>query len=172
MNNMYAIKNNKIENIAIDELDESKYKIYKYKKPVSKEKLQKITKDFEEGVIVEDSYFYEMLTDKKLLNLEQYEYDDDFEESIDIFEEYELIKDITEATLVHEFNQLYDRNYYVPVMNTKDNMVIKSLLKEYNNLNISQDIGGYFVYNESKNIRSKSYKTINEINVNLLKIMM
>lgn len=54
---------------------------------------------------------------------------------------------------------------YLPVMNLDDLEKKRSILKDYKNINIAEDVDGYFLYNTKTKRRSLSVKDITELKV-------
>ena len=124
---------------------------YKYKKkPVQKEGA---------------NTWYEYISGKKLLCEDQILYDDDFEHldlyRVDKHGLYDMVKTIKDNILRRHYGDVYD---YMPLYDLYDINTSRIKLKEFSESDIIlEDQDGYFVMDPARQIRSRSYKSILEI---------
>lgn len=113
------------------------YRIFKYNKPVLKNKIN-----------FEASNLLEVVTGKKILHPEQLLYDTDFEQVLSENILTSIIESSYEATLKKT-------DYKIPIIN-KD-YILDEFVMFY------KDSNGYFVENTLNNLRSKSYPSLESI---------
>ena len=155
------IKDNKIAVEEASFLNNRKIAIYKY---IGDKSL----KDIMTNESVSDYYFYEALTGKKMYLKEQAELDYENFEAYDPMI-FKSMKEAYEATTFHEFNDLREKTFYFPMMSAYDKYVESLLINGLNGISILEDVDGYFVFNDVLNQRSKSFSSINEISVDLVR---
>lgn len=129
------------------------------KEPFLQDKFYKSYRHKRDRVTWENAInLYEEITGKVMLSKDQLEYDDDFTES-------DLDRD-NKLTLMNAIysieSELYDTS--IPLCDILDVNTAKSKLKEFpEGTMIMEDNNGYFAVNLESKIRTKSYKTILEI---------
>ena len=129
------------------------------KEPFLQDKFYKSYRHKRDRVTWENAInLYEEITGKVMLSKDQLEYDDDFTES-------DLDRD-NKLTLMNAIysieSELYDTS--LPLCDILDVNTAKSKLKEFpEGTMIMEDNNGYFAIDLESNIRTKSYKTIIEI---------
>lgn len=129
------------------------------KEPFLQDKFYKSYRHKRDRVTWENAInLYEEITGKVMLSKDQLEYDDDFTES-------DLDRD-NKLTLMNAIysieSELYDTS--LPLCDILDVNTAKSKLKEFpEGTMIMEDANGYFAVDLESNIRTKSYKTILEI---------
>ena len=129
------------------------------KEPFLQDKFYKSYRHKRDRVTWENAInLYEEITGKVMLSKDQLEYDDDFTES-------DLDRD-NKLTLMNAIysieSELYDTS--LPLCDILDVNIAKSKLKEFpEGTMIMEDNNGYFAIDLESNIRTKSYKTILEI---------
>lgn len=129
------------------------------KEPFLQDKFYKSYRHKRDRVTWENAInLYEEITGKVMLSKDQLEYDDDFTES-------DLDRD-NKLTLMNAIysieSEIYDTS--LPLCDILDVNTAKSKLKEFpEGTMIMEDNNGYFVIDLESNIRTKSYKTILEI---------
>lgn len=143
------------------ELNDKFFTIYKHtKKNLNKENADSL---------------YEQLTGKRLLSIDQIYYDDDFQEvSIDKIDRLGLVDLLESINLSIKKNNNHNNLplEYMPISSLQEINQANRILKDIDNSSIiMEDNRGYFIIDLDKDIRSKSYKSINEIDVNSYKIM-
>lgn len=166
LDNLYDIRDNKITKVSRDELKGFTHSVLKYTKSDWCDRIKAIQEDMDNQVkIIDNDYFYKKITGKNVICKEQISMDDCFEEVLDKITEGEERLAITNATLEHEIAKL-DENYYVPeipLMTNKEKSDARELLQGTINLEVAQDINGYFIRNIATNDRSKYYEQISDI---------
>lgn len=106
----------------------------------------------------------ESVLNKEMLSNDQLEYDNMVEE-INI-NKFNSLQRIAEATTMQEFKIATKGTLlYLPVMNPFDIIKKKKILVENTELDILEDIDGYFLFNKDTGSRDQSFKDINDINV-------
>lgn len=165
LKNIYKIEDDRIKKISRKELKENYtgYSIFMYNGKDSNDKKEKIIKDYNEQTKVDENHFYKSLTLKDLIDTKQIYFDEDFVEIKDQISVLQAKKHIIENSLRHQFRSNLNENYYFDLLKKEEIETKERLLKEYSNINIQQDIDGYFVLNENTNIRTQSFKNLNEI---------
>lgn len=129
------------------------------KEPFLQDKFYKSYRHKRDRVTWENAInLYEEITGKVMLSKDQLEYDDDFTES-------DLDRD-NKLTLMNAIysieSELYDTS--LPLCDILDVNIAKSKLKEFpEGTMIMEDNNGYFAVDLESKIRTKSYKTILEI---------
>ena len=129
------------------------------KEPFLQDKFYKSYRHKRDRVTWENAInLYEEITGKVMLSKDQLEYDDDFTES-------DLDRD-NKLTLMNAIysieSELYDTS--LPLCDILDVNIAKSKLKEFpEGTMIMEDNNGYFAIDLESKIRTKSYKTILEI---------
>ena len=129
------------------------------KEPFLQDKFYKSYRHKRDRVTWENAInLYEEITGKVMLSKDQLEYDDDFTES-------DLDRD-NKLTLMNAIysieSELYDTS--LPLCDILDVNTAKSKLKEFpEGTMIMEDVNGYFAVDLEYKIRTKSYKTILEI---------
>ncbi len=129
------------------------------KEPFLQDKFYKSYRHKRDRVTWENAInLYEEITGKVMLSKDQLEYDDDFTES-------DLDRD-NKLTLMNAIysieSELYDTS--LPLCDILDVNIAKSKLKEFpEGTMIMEDANGYFAVDLESKIRTKSYKTILEI---------
>lgn len=129
------------------------------KEPFLQDKFYKSYRHKRDRVTWENAInLYEEITGKVMLSKDQLEYDDDFTES-------DLDRD-NKLTLMNAMysieSELYDTS--LPLCDILDVNIAKSKLKEFpEGTMIMEDNNGYFAVDLESKIRTKSYKTILEI---------
>ncbi len=129
------------------------------KEPFLQDKFYKSYRHKRDRVTWENAInLYEEITGKVMLSKDQLEYDDDFTES-------DLDRD-NKLTLMNAIysieSELYDTS--LPLCDILDVNTAKSKLKEFpEGIMIMEDNNGYFAIDLESKIRTKSYKTILEI---------
>lgn len=129
------------------------------KEPFLQDKFYKSYRHKRDRVTWENAInLYEEITGKVMLSKDQLEYDDDFTES-------DLDRD-NKLTLMNAIysieSELYDTS--IPLCDILDVNIAKSKLKEFpEGTMIMEDNNGYFAVDLESKIRTKSYKTILEI---------
>ena len=129
------------------------------KEPFLQDKFYKSYRHKRDRVTWENAInLYEEITGKVMLSKDQLEYDDDFTES-------DLDRD-NKLTLINAIysieSELYDTS--LPLCDILDVNIAKSKLKEFpEGTMIMEDNNGYFAVDLESKIRTKSYKTILEI---------
>lgn len=108
---------------------------------------------------------YEYVTGRKLLTTDQIEYDDDFDE-VNLYHKdseglYDTVQSIKDTIKKNYIGEPYD---YMPLYDLLDiNMARVKLEGMDPNDIIMEDMDGYFFYNTKSNVRSRSYKSILEM---------
>ena len=129
------------------------------KEPFLQDKFYKSYRHKRDRVTWENAInLYEEITGKVMLSKDQLEYDDDFTES-DLDRENKL----TLMNAIYSIeSELYDTS--LPLCDILDVNIAKSKLKEFpEGTMIMEDNNGYFAVDLESKIRTKSYKTILEI---------
>jgi len=108
---------------------------------------------------VDHNIMYELMTGHKLLDKNQYFFDENLEIELEGFYKSKLRKEIIESTFSNLLNK-----YKIII---SENMHKIS----YKNLSIERDKNGYYAYNEFTRKRTKSYQLINEISDDILEIL-
>lgn len=162
---IYKIEDGKIKKINKKELREnySYYSIFLYRGDDASIKNDKIIKDYQEQVDVDNDYFYKSLALKEMIDSKQIYFDENFIEVEDQINILQAKKHIIENSLRHQFKSKLNENYYFDLLKQEEKETKEKLLKEYSNINIQQDIDGYFVLNETAGLRTQSYKSLNDI---------
>jgi dephospho-CoA kinase len=104
----------------------------------------------------DSSFFYEYLTDKKLLSEDQLEFDPDFEEVLDIRKVINCISESINESITNE-------NISLSVVNRKLILEINNITNIFKNIIIEEDTDGYFARNINNSRRTKSYENIIDI---------
>lgn len=164
LNKIYTVDNDKLVPEGIDSLYDYSYSIYKYKGEDSKDKLDKIFKeDYINTWNCNKDIFYNILTGKDLLNIEQLSFDENFIEIDNPYDEKICkIRSISES-IKYQYNELSNDNIIFDIIDEDMKQIRTNLIKPYDNIDIKQDLDGYFVYNEITKCRSKSYNNIEDI---------
>lgn len=151
--NILRIKDGKIVKESADFLKDRKITVFKY---LGESTLKDIyTKDY-----VDENYFYEALTGKKMFTKEQAVLDyENF--SIIRPDIYSAMKSCYEATFRHDFGSIALTNFYFPMM-SESALLMESVMCD-NTICFREDMDGIFVYNTNLDQRSKSYKDIESI---------
>lgn len=106
----------------------------------------------------------EAVLSKEILCADQLEYDSMVEEIN--FNKIASVKEIAKHSIMQEVELLKNKTLpYLPVMNPNDICIKKNILKDYEDLDILEDVNGYFLYDRRTGLRDKSYKSIQEISV-------
>ena len=121
----------------------------------------------EEGEIYNTFYFYEKITNKKCLGLEQVLLDDNFTEVLDLYTESVLIQDIRESSLQNAINN----QYLLPLTSIEDINKKNKLLREHTNIDIIQNPYGYIAYNVTTNESTSVFDDIEKIPKSLLSVL-
>lgn len=136
------------------------YKLYKVVK--NNEKVEDII-NYKGMITNKKDYFYTAITGKPLLDDDQFEFEECFERVEDPY-----INMINELRNIYE-SMMYQANILMESDISLD-IINESLIEEknkrligFNNIDIKQDMDGYFLCNTLTNCRSKSYTSINEI---------
>lgn len=158
LSKLYRIDDNKIVKENISFLYDKDFSIYKYNG------TDNIS--IEEGSIIDNKnkdYFYTLLTGKELLSPDQLLFDENFIEVNNPYEQQlNKIESIKES-IQYEYDVLSGNNVGLPIIDNKLIKIKESKLKGHGNIDILEDINGYFVYNECTKSRSSSYKDIKQI---------
>lgn len=145
--------------------------LYKYK---GKRNINKIVKeiyeDMNNGIEVEPSYIYEVITGRIMMTPDQIEYDEDFEKVNDGFTEAKYKSQIECATLVHQFiHELTKTDFKFDIVDYILKDKADEILRDYDNLTIRQDdVGRFMVINKLDGKCSNFYYTLDEIPRNIL----
>lgn len=162
MKDLYMIKDNKISKGTLDDIKDYEHYMYKY---IGECNLDNILSNEDE---VSPEYFYSAITNKKLLDSEQFEFDECLEEEINGYTENFIKKTIVEFSLEHQSRELDNSNIYFE--SAVDDFKLKSILSRNPNVTIMEDVNGYFAYNKSLETRTASYDTIYPL-YNAIKIL-
>lgn len=108
--------------------------------------------------------FYEALSGHKEYFKNQIDFDPLFEK-VDLYKMMNSVNDSI-ASLKEEFELIKNPALpYLPVMNPIDIKKKKAILKQYQDINIAEDVNGYFLYNEITGRRSESMKNIDDLKI-------
>ena len=162
MKDLFMIKDGKIEKGSIEDIKDCEHYMYKY---LGECNIDDILDNEQEGL--EPDYFYTKVCNKKLLDTDQFEFDECLEEELNGYTEHYIKKSIVEFSLEHQSRELDNSNiYFESVVN---DYKLKSILSRNPNVAIMEDINGYFAYNKSLETRTPSYDSIyplyNTINI-------
>lgn len=170
---IYKVKDKKVKKIdrkTIKELNIPKY-IFKYNGKDYLEKDKEIMESYKNQKDVPFNYFYETLSSHKLLSPNQLLFDENFTKELDGITELQETGKIIKESVIHQYKKAINKTEYFPIINSNLISLKESILHGYNNLDILQDINGYFVYNISTDNRSLSYKELNSIEPCVLELM-
>lgn len=164
---IYIENNGKIIKEDFSFLKDKYYTIYKVNNS-----NKNIINNLKEEYVETNSIIYKLCTGSELTSFEQLKYDVRLETS--------YISDISDnSTYKTRLNELikyvlmYEYTGYIPfpIMNNNDIMIKNKLLTNFEDLDIYEDVDGYFVYNKKTDKRSMSFENINNINIELLENM-
>lgn len=153
MTKIYKRKGNKIVQDGINYLYDKQYKVYKTKKKINKDKLLN-----ENNADEYKDYFYTLFTGKELIDPNQYNFEESFNEIEDPYiNKINIMRNIAESIKYKENDISLD-------LITEQEINNKNIaLEGFNNIDIKQDMNGYFVLNTISNCRSQSYPDIKNI---------
>ena len=151
-------KNNIPKSVSKDALKDSEnLTIYKFKGP--KQKFIEVASSKKPI-----KSFYEALSGHKEYFKNQIDFDPLFEK-VDLYKMMNSINDSI-ASLKEEFDLVRNPALpYLPVMNIDDIKKKKSILKQYEDINIAEDVNGYFLYNIKTGRRSESMKNMDDLRI-------
>lgn len=147
------VKDGKVSTESYDFLDDRVFSIYKYNG-------EKSLKDIITGEAVSDTYFYTALSGKPMLTKDQIDFDPLFETVM--LEKHKELREAYNATVKYSFMRM-NLDTVVPIMSKEINIIKENMIDGYSNIDVLEDIKGYFVINLENNQRSRSYKYISDI---------
>ena len=162
MKDLYIIKDGKINKGTLDDIKDYDHYMYKY---IGECNLREILDNRDE---VTPDYFYTAVTNKRLLDSDQFDFDECLEEELNGYSESFIKKSIVEFSLEHQSRELDNSNIYFE--SNIDDYKLSSLLSRYPRISIMEDVNGYFAYNKSLETRTPSYDSIYPL-YNTIKIL-
>lgn len=121
--------------------------------------LKKIEEAYYSGKIVDNTFFYTVLTGKPMLSEDQIDFDSNFKKVDFIAMKEKALTQI--ATLNESFKNAINET---PMrVNTIPNNHTRQLIGNKSHITIMKDLDGYYVFNTEKNIRSASIEEQNFI---------
>lgn len=164
-------ENRNIKSVPIDFLENRRYNVYKYNRDDSIEKYKVLLNSYSNNEVVDEGYFYSLFSEKEMLSEDQIDFDSDFEK-ID-FDKLKITLSIQENSILSNINTLANNSYYESFeISNKNNIIYKeSILEKYPNINILEDVNGYFAINIDTTNRTESFKNIKDININVLDVL-
>lgn len=156
-----TIKDGEFSMDSISSNDKEHAALYKYNKNLE---LGNLIINNRNKNLSEFKNIYELITGSEMLCEDQMDYDDRFTR-VD-FSDFIPKTSIIESSIVDTARTLMNKNFEVPVCNLKgieyrDEIKNKGLLSE--DCNLYSDLNGYFIKNEVSGNRSKSYKSVDQI---------
>ena len=134
------------------------------------EALKTIAEAYVNQTTVNKFFLYETVTNKRLYDLDQLEFDP-LLESVDINDQIDCISLIEDASLRREANiALNGTDFSIDVFTNTELFKANRLLEGHRDLHVKQDPKGYFVINESTGKRTPSYPDIDLIPRKFLKL--
>lgn len=148
-------KDGKMKSIPLKEILNGDVKVYRYLG--TKEKFLEIAKQDRLDISL-----YEALSGHRKYSEDQIDFDP-------LFERFSLSKEKSKsanyiATLQEEYNTLLGKvSTALPILNKEILTKVESKLEGYRNININEDINGYFAYNTITKVRTPSYKNLDDL---------
>lgn len=153
----YRVKDGKVIKGTLQDLDDYELECaYKYMGEDTYAKLDKFINAYKNKTTVSNDFIYETFIGGELLSPLQFKCVSCLESYNPVIDDVDRIRSIHESLKYQAQLLKYDNALFV---------------KEYNGLQIKEDVKGYFVYNEVTKCRSKSYRTIEEIPNNIYNII-
>ena len=158
---IFITKDGKIKKESSDFLKDRKFSIYKYIGDVSLESLLNIKE-------APCGYFYSTLSENGIITKDSLDYSRSFQPVL--VESVAEICGAIQATILHQYREATSEdNIYFPVL---DKSIDKgNIIGNNQNVDVSKDIEGYFVYNKGNNQRSKSYARVTDIPKDLVEVL-
>ena len=156
-----TIKDGEFSMDSISSNDKEHAALYKYNKNLE---LGNLIINNRNKNLSEFKNIYELITGSEMLCEDQMDYDDRFTR-VD-FSDFIPKTSIIESSIIDTARTLMNKNFEIPVCDLKgieyrDEIKNKGLLSE--DCNLYSDLNGYFIKNEVTGNRSKSYKSVDQI---------
>lgn len=163
MKDLYMVKDGEIKKSSIHDIADYEHYMYKY---LGECNIHDIIDNKDSNLLPD--YFYTSISNKKLIDPNQFEFDEMLEEEINGYTENYLKKTIIQFSMEHQSRELYNSNIYFECR--LDDYKMKSILSRYPNVSVMEDINGYFAYNKSLETRTASYDSVYPL-YNTIKIL-
>lgn len=166
-NKIYIEEGNIVSKKDFNFLKNKYYTIYKVNN-INKNIISNIKENFNNSF----SKLYKLCTGSELSSFDQIEYDVRLETTY-ISDKYDNSTYKSRLENLIKYVLFYEYNGFIPfpLMKTDEIVIKNKLLKNFEDLDILEDVDGYFIINNKTNHRSMSFKDMNKINLELLENM-
>lgn len=161
LEDVYEIKNGKMVKKKPDKLEED-CTIFEFlgNSDNIKEYILELYNN-QKDIEFDQNYFYKLLTKKDVLSSDQILFDENFREVNNLYLESNIKRNIDKAT--YNIDNILNTTV-LPVLEVNQVFEKDILLEEYSNLNILQDINGYFAINIHNKKRTPYYESVDKMN--------
>lgn len=174
LNPIYIIDDDKLKKIYPDDDNGLECSVFKVNKKCNyiKEYIENAY-DSNESIEFDSNYFYKLISEKEVLSQDQILFDESFIEELNVYSKKRIELEITENTFkaIKEQSVCDDINLTLPVISPYEIINKTKKLKNKHNLNIIQDIDGYYAININSKYRTESYSTITSIPEEILLVL-